>query len=97
MIKALEFSARFRLISYLLCDGEGTVPAWSRSASDGAVVCGSLTVCRKDFVTRVQVGLRVCLLVLGSVKQRENLGQKKQQGEPRWCSALASGNVTRKR
>ena len=34
------------------------------------VVCGSLTLRREDFTTQLQVILRVCLLKLGTVKQR---------------------------
>lgn len=51
----------------------GQVPP--RAAASGRpVVLGFLTSGRRDFTTRVQVISRVCLLRLGTVKQREDLG-----------------------
>ena len=50
------------------------------SASGQPVECGFLILCRKDFTTRVQVILRVCLLRLGTVT-KERLGVEVVTGE----------------
>ena len=61
------------------------------------VVCGFLTLCRKDFTTQVQVILRVRLLELGVVKQRSNLGWKKQQESLGGALLWPTRNVTGKK
>ena len=67
----------------------GQAPARSGSASGRLVMCGFLTLCGKDFTTRVQVILRLCLLRLGMVAwagvaqwtEREPANQKAGDGE----------------
>ena len=48
-----------------------------RSAPTRFGKCGFLTSRRTDFQIRVQVNLRVCLVKLGTLRQRKGLGRKK--------------------
>ena len=56
------------------------------SASGWPAVCGFLTARRKDFTTRDQVVLRVCLSKLGTVKQGRAQDRRNTRKGPRWGS-----------